>query len=423
VRTFSVTELVMIASATHRNGKWAANVLFGGVAAALFISSLGLAEASPARADGPGKGSPWVVTLGDSYISGEAGRWAGNTKTKPSEVDALGHTAYYDDPRDRWELIPGCHRSKSAEAYIGGGVSGLNLACSGAKTYTVGSGKNFKPGLDFYKRGGQEGQALMLEKFAQTHNVKLVPISIGGNNFNFKSIVITCVLDFLNRLRLFPRYCNKSKTVTDQFTKANIIAQGIAIELGILNVASAMTKAGYRSTKYTILIQNYPSPIPEGASFRYSQKGFTRQAKGGCGFWNQDADTVNGMMLPMIDKAVFGAAADTRLTNLKEMDISSAFDGHRLCEQGVGLLEEEGLTSWSQPEAVNKSEWVEQVRTVTTLLPTYESQEDLHPNYWGQLALRNCVRQAYNGGTSRGGTCTISGDGLNSAGEPNMTLR
>ena len=29
-----------------------------------------------------------------------------------------------------------------------------------------------------------------------------------------------------------------------------------------------------------------------------------------------------------------------------------------------------------------------------------------HPNYWGQLALRNCLRQAYNGGAPRGGTCT-----------------
>jgi hypothetical protein len=34
--------------------------------------------AGPAQADGPGVGTPWVVTVGDSYISGEAGRWAGS---------------------------------------------------------------------------------------------------------------------------------------------------------------------------------------------------------------------------------------------------------------------------------------------------------------------------------------------------------
>jgi hypothetical protein len=36
--------------------------------------------------------------------------------------------------------------------------------------------------------------------------------------------------------------------------------------------------------------------------------------------------------------------------------------------------------------------------------------------------LRNCVTQAYNSGTPKGGTCTISGTGLSSAGEPNMSL-
>ena len=88
----------------------------------------------------------------------------------------------------------------------------------------------------------------------------------------------------------------------------------------------------------------------------------------------------------------------------------------------MGLLEEEGLSSWTSSEAVNKSEWINQIRTVSALLPPYEIQEDLHPNYWAQLALRNCVSQAYNGGTPKGGTCTISGKGLNSAGEPNMSL-
>ena len=51
----------------------------------------------------------------------------------------------------------------------------------------------------------------------------------------------------------------------------------------------------------------------------------------------------------------------------------------------------------------------------------YYIQEGLHPNYWAQLATRSCVRQAYNGGTPRGGTCTRSGNGLVN-GEPRMTL-
>ena len=70
----------------------------------------------------------------------------------------------------------------------------------------------------------------------------------------------------------------------------------------------------------------------------------------------------------------------------------------------------------------DRSEWVSQIRTTTTLFGPYQLQEDAHPSYWGQLALRNCVRQAYNGGTPRGGTCSRATTGLNGQGEPNMSF-
>jgi hypothetical protein len=391
--------------------------------ATFLITLLGLAAGSPARADGPGVGTPWVVTLGDSYISGEAGRWAGNTNESSSKIDALGSTAYYDNSGHTAEVISHCHRSQAAEVYIGGGVNGNNLACSGAKTSSFTSGENFKPGLDFYNSGGHEGQALMLEKFAKTHNVKLVPVSIGGNNFNFASIVEKCIEDFLLTPEWWPAYCSEEESVTNNFTPSNVATQQAAIKGAILNVAKAMTNAGYASGQYTILVQNYPSPIPNGAGFRYQQKGYTRQTVGGCGFWNHDADEANAMMLPTIDGAVFKGAEEASLSNLKTMNISSAFNGRRLCEKGVGLLEEEGLSTWKSSGAVNKTEWINQVRTVTAILPPYEIQEDLHPNYWAQLALRNCVTQAYNAGAPKGGSCTISGEGVNSAGEPNMLLK
>jgi hypothetical protein len=412
----------MYDSTTLRVGSRAPYALLAIAVATFLIALLGLTTSPSARADGPGEGAPWVVSLGDSYISGEAGRWAGNTNESSSEIDALGSSAYYDNSGHTAELIPGCHRSQSAEVYIGGGVNGENLACSGAKTASFTSGEDFKPGLDFYNSGGHEGQALMLEKFAKTHNVKLVPISIGGNNFNFASIVQTCIEDFLLTPEWWPSYCSEEESVTNNFTAGNVATQQAAIKGAILNVAKAMTNAGYTGTQYTILVQNYPSPIPSSEGFRYPQKGYTRQTVGGCGFWNHDANEANATMLPAISGAVFKGAEEAKLTNLKTMNISSAFNGRRLCEKGVGLLEEEGLTSWKQAGAVNKSEWINQVRTVTGIFPPYEIQEDLHPNYWAQLALRNCVTQAYNSGTPKGGTCTISGEGVNAAGEPNMSL-
>jgi hypothetical protein len=158
------------------------------------------------------------VVVGDSYISGEAGRWAGNTNRSSSEIDALGPTAYYDNSTNTAETIPGCHRSHSDELYLGGGVSGLDLACSGAETstFTQSNSGDFKPGLDFYSdSSGNKGQALLLQQFAATHNVKLVAAAIGGNDYNFASIVQTCIEDFLTSPSWWPNYhCNDDSSVT-----------------------------------------------------------------------------------------------------------------------------------------------------------------------------------------------------------------
>jgi hypothetical protein len=388
----------------------------------LAISGIAV-TAPPASADGPGSGTPWVVTVGDSYISGEAGRWAGNSNASTSYADALGDTAYYDNADHTAEVIPRCHRSQAAEAYLGGGVNGMNLACSGAKTSTfTDSNGYFKPGLDFYDDGaGHLGQAKMLQQFAATHNVKMVVVSIGGNDFNFGSIVQQCVTDFLDSPSWYPDYCNDDSSVASNFTSSNVAAVRARIATAYQNLRTAMRNAGYADTAWTMLVQNYPSPLPNGSGFRYGESGYTRQDTGGCGFWNADADWANSSALPTINSTTIGAISDAGITNSQTLNLASAFNGRRLCENTVGLYEEEGLTSWTQPGAVDKTEWVNQIRTVSTVTGPYFVQESLHPNYWAQLAIRSCLRQAYNGGSPRGGTCSISGTGLLN-GEPRMTL-
>jgi hypothetical protein len=374
---------------------------------------------APAYADGPGTGTPYVVTVGDSYISGEAGRWAGSSNTSEAPADALGAHAYHDNAAGTGEQIAKCHRSKSAEAYIGGGVGGLNLACSGART-TTSNGDNFKPGLDFFDNGaGRLGQAKLLQQFATTHNVKQVVVSIGGNDFNFASIVQSCVTDFLLSPSWFPDYCKDDSSVVANFTAANVTAVRARIATAFQNVATAMRNAGYADSAWTLLVQTYPSPIPAGSGFRYGQSGYTRQSVGGCGFWNTDADWANATALTTINNTVRAAIGQSGLTNTRLLELQSTFNGRRLCEKTVGLYEEVGLTSWTQPTAVDRTEWINQIRTVTTVGSNYFIQESIHPNYWGQLALRSCVRQTYL--QNRGGTCTIAGPGLQN-GEPRMSL-
>jgi hypothetical protein len=137
--------------------------------------------------------------------------------------------------------------------------------------------------------------------------------------------------------------------------------------------------------------------------------------------WNRDADWANTTVVPTLDSTIVNAAAQSGLVNVKVLDARNALAGHRLCENTDGLLEEEGLSSWRSPGAADRTEWVSQIRTLTTIFGPYELQEDLHPSYWGELALRNCVRQAWNGGDIRGGACVHTG-GLDARGEPNMSL-
>ena len=389
---------------------------------ALALGLTGL-TASPARADGPGVGSPWIVSVGDSYISGEAGRWAGNSNNGEYYHDALGSTAYFDNAGRTAEVINRCHRSAAAEVYTGV-VNGKNLACSGAKTSTFTDGDgNFKPGLDFYNGAAGQGQALMLQSFAQTHNVKAVAVSIGGNNFNFGSIVQSCVTDWATSPTWAKDYCQDDSSVTANFTSANVTAQTTAIKNGLLNIRTAMRNAGYADGSWSLIVQNYMSPLPLSGGMRYGESGYTRQNTGGCGFWNSDLNWANNSALPTINNAVFNAASQAGIASTRTLNISTAFNGRRLCESTVGLIEEKGLAGWWSTGAVDQTEWINQIRTVSTCCGSnYYIQESLHPNYWGQGALANCLTLAWNNGAPRSGTCTRGANGLNSYGEPNMVL-
>ena len=395
-----------------------------GLAVAVLAAGFVMPVASQTvQADGPGAGAPWVVSVGDSYISGEGGRWAGNSNSSSSSVDAGGNAAYYDNATHTAETINRCHRSTAAEIHIGGGVNSLNLACSGAKVNTFTSSDGyFKPGLDFYQSGANKGQARMLQEFATTHNVKMIQLSIGGNDFNFASIVQTCVTNFLTSPSWWPNYCNDDSSVTSNFTAANVTAKTNAITGAINNIKTAMANAGYSTSQYSIVVQTYPSPVPNSSGFRYSQSGFTRQSTGGCGFWNNDANWANGTALVKINQSVKNAAAAANTGgNVKVMDLAASFNGRRLCENTVNLMENSGKANWTVAGASDATEWIAQIRTLSTVFGPYYVQESLHPNWWGEKAIRNCVRQAYNGGAVRGGVCN-RGTGLNANAEPNMTL-
>src|SRR3954452_11248576 len=266
---------------------------------------------------------PSVVSLGDSAISGEAGRWAGNTNGSSSRTDATGPATYYDNANHTAEAIPGCHRSLSAEVHIGGGVESKNLACSGARTYThFGDDGAFKPGLDFYSdASGRKGQALALQEYAASHTVKAVVVLVGANDYGFSDIVQTCVEDWLTSPSWWKNYCQDDGNLTAMFSASNIATQTARVKNAYLNVHQAMQNARYADGRYRIVAQTYSSPLPSGSGFRYGQTGFTRQSTGGCGVWNSDASWANAVVVDKLNTTTIKAVAETGLTNIDVLDM------------------------------------------------------------------------------------------------------
>ena len=355
---------------------------------------------------------PAVVALGDSAISGEAGRWAGNTNQASSKTDALGSGAYND--AGSAEATPGCHRSKSAEVHIGDGIESVNLACSGARTYSRTSDGKFKPGIDFYVSGANKGQARALQESAATHtNIKAVVVLIGANDYGFADILETCVTNWLTSPSWWKNYCQDDSNMVAMFSAANITTITERRASGVPNVKQAMAKPATATSQYEILAQTYSAPLPMSSGFRYPETGFTRQTIGGCGVWNSDANWARNTVVNTLNNTSRTPSPgwrtcrcwtwSTRSTAASCARTPSACSRRRASRPGRA------------PGAVDKTEWVHQIRTLTTIFPPYQLQEDGHPNYWGQLALRNCFRQAYNGGAPAGGHCA-RGTGLNAQG-------
>lgn len=363
---------------------------------------------------------PIVVSIGDSYISGEAGRWAGNALNSMyyARTD-VGPTTYFD-LGGMAESIQGCHRSANAEIHIeqaGARVTSVNLACSGAETttsYTASDFGAFKPGLDFAQNEGlgQRGQALELYRLASANpgRIAMVVQSIGGNDFQFGPVVATCVAQYLNPLT--GKRCKDLPEVRQLFETANVTLQLSKITGAIGNVDNAMSQAGYLPSQWDLLVQDYPSPIPGDASRIRYREGYVRQLDGGCGLYNDDLDYANNTMLTTINTTVQRAVTASKLPNAHFLDLSSAYVGNRLCEKGVDLVgPSRDITVWTDPNASLRTEWVAPIRLETKVSSDgpYQLQESMHPSYWGQLANQVCVKLAWNDGRVRGGSCVRTG--------------
>lgn len=351
---------------------------------------------------------PWVVGIGDSYMSGEGGAWASNG---PENAVAPAYGGWllgspeqvYGDGTEGAEEIPGCHRTATAPMFVGKGYNIKNLACSGAKVNsyvaTFGDLNRLKPGIDFVDTptiyGQATGQALQLQRFAQGKDVKVVVMSIIGNDVGFVDILSDCVVAFLTPGGT-SNPCGKGAPVS---ALINPVARARLIPLvatAVQNVNTAMTNAGKSPGDWRLIYDMPPSPLPESSNIQFGE-GYDRQVEGGCGMLNEDLDWANNELIPWIysviaDGVKLAQQQNKQLVPVTLLDNRNTVAGHQLCE--IGTTRPPASTGIPPNEFGNNVEWF---RNLSLYLQTKQpssvaATEAFHPNYFGQRAIASCVR-------------------------------
>jgi hypothetical protein len=359
-----------------------ARLISGTIAAALLVTAT-FVDIPPAAADK----APAIISLGDSYISGEAGRWRGNGNYPYGSRYGTDLAAYdcnrdetscsYDPTRVYGNTAGQCDRSTSAEithvekVKIDGDLyrinpeNRINIACSGATTADV--------TRNWFK--GEPPQVEQLRNYANSRDIKLVALSIGGNDIGFRDIIETCVEAFTT----WYSYC---KTSLAGPVRQRIDEMYAKVRDTVRAVQDTMTSSGYPDGSYRLVVQSYPIPMPAGKDNRYRETYAERFGLGGCPIWNADADWAKYDVMPQL-AATLEDAADA--TNTEFLDLRNALEGHEVCAKGVS--QSNRRDTLGNPHPRRDSEWV---RWIGGLVQGYV-QEYMHPNTYGQEQLGACL--------------------------------
>ncbi len=327
----------------------------------------------------PGSGPTAAVSLGDSYISGEAGRWAGNSNTQSGSRDGTDRAwiggSSYDLNRVYLEgtAANGCHRSDVAEIRSAGlGVAeAINLSCSGAVAANV-----WRASSGGQARNGEAPQADRLAGVAAAKDVRLVVVSVGGNDLGFADIIAACAEAWTTSPSWWRKYCAAEQ---QQVVNGRMPTAMANVGKALDEVRAVMAGAGYATSQYRLVLQSYPSPVPRGSEVRYSETGWTRLSTGGCPFWNRDLDWARDSLVNQIADNLRSVASSR---GAQFLDLRNLLQGREVCATASSLV-----TS-SNPPSATRSEWT---RLLVSGYGQGDLQESFHPNYYGQLALGRCL--------------------------------
>jgi lysophospholipase L1-like esterase len=320
-----------------------------------------------------------IVSMGDSFISGEGGRWLGNGSEPLGTRSGTDRAAYdcgalgceYDAARVYGSTeANGCHRSDVAPI-----VSApidvdekVNLACSGAKA------RDLRPADEGGTAHFEESpEADQLAVVARRDDVRMVVVTVGANDVGFGELVAECAVDWARSPEGEQATCHREAEAHIQGALPEAI-RGITAALH--GVRRVMREDGYAGTAYRLVAMGYASPFPEGRWFRYPEDGWSRLTEGGCPVWNADADWAADRATVDLAGALKSAAA---VTGAEYLGLTDAFDGHQLCDRRSERVRSNGPSPLT-------AEWFRRLSFTQG-----STRESLHPNAYGQQVMGTCL--------------------------------
>lgn len=331
-----------------------------GLAALGLIAPLALVGASTTPAVAADTRPTAVVSMGDSYISGEsAGDYEPGTDQKGNF----------------------CHRSKKAlinqlEINVDKRV---NLACSGAKTNNM-----YLGGDALY---GEKPQVDQLRKVATDNNVKMIAVNVGGNDAKFIPIVLDCIKAFF---KIGPR-CQDTWASK---LPGELAAAKPNITRTVADIRSVMKDAGYADDGYQLVIQSYPSVVT--GDNRYGGiLGGAQKLLNGCPIRDDDAAWAKSVVVQQF-AATLGQVATEQKARFLSMP--AAFNGKEVCAKGIS-----GNQEWGSGITID-------VQQILKGLGSNIVQQSLHPNARGHVQFARCLSK-FATTTDPSATCVAGSDG------------
>jgi hypothetical protein len=320
-----------------------------------------------------------IVSLGDSFISGEGGRWLGNGSESLGTRSGTDRGAYgcgalgceYDPARVYGASeANGCHRSDVApiESAPIAVDEKINLACSGAKARDLWPGD--EGGTSHF---GEPPEADQLAAVARRDDVRMVVVTVGANDVGFGELVVECAVDWARSPEREASVCHGGAEAS---IRGALPTATRGVTAALRGVRRVMRGAGYERSEYRLVAMGYASPFPEGRWFRYPEDGWSRLTEGGCPVWDADADWAADRATADLDGMLESAAA---ATGAEYLDLADAFDGHQLCDRRSRRVGDAG-------PAPLTAEWFRRLSFAQG-----STRESLHPNAFGQRVMGTCL--------------------------------